>query len=64
MKAKMRIEVNCGECGGQMQYHENSKFVKCNGLKCKERGVLYNAPTITLTPVKKPEKEKTVKVEK
>ena len=43
-----------------MQYHEDNK-VKCNQLKCSERGVEYEAPTIELVKikVKKPRKAKT-----
>lgn len=48
MKAKIKCEINCGECGGQMQYHENGKFVRCNTVKCSQRHVNYLAPTIDL----------------
>lgn len=48
MKAPIRVEVLCGECNGQMQYHENGKFVRCNTLKCSQRHVNYLAPTIQL----------------
>lgn len=51
MKAIIHTEVRCEECGGMMQYHMDSKFVKCNTLKCSQRGVEYFAPTVTLDPV-------------
>lgn len=54
MEAKIKAEINCGECGGMMQYHENGKYVRCNTLKCSQRHINYLAPTITL----KLEKEK------
>ena len=60
MKAMIHTEIRCGECSGMMQYHEDNK-VKCNQLKCSERGVEYEAPTIELVKikVKKPRKAKT-----
>lgn len=48
MKAIIRTEINCGECGSLMQYHKESTLVRCNQLKCKERHVNYLAPTIEL----------------
>jgi len=48
MKAQIRVEVLCGECNGQMQYHQEGKFVRCNTIKCSQRHVNYLAPTIQL----------------
>jgi hypothetical protein len=51
MQAKTNIELKCEECGGQMQYHEEHKYVRCVKIKCPERGVLYWSPSIGLEPV-------------
>ncbi len=59
MKAIIRTEINCGECGSLMQYHKESTLVRCNQLKCKERHVNYLAPTIELAK-EKPEGKKNV----
>lgn len=59
MKAIIRTEINCGECGSLMQYHKESTLVRCNQLKCKERHVNYLAPTIELVK-EKPEVKKNV----
>ncbi len=58
MKAIIRTEINCGECGSLMQYHKESTVVRCNQLKCKERNVEYLAPTIDLEKANKPEKKR------
>ena len=48
MKAIIITEIKCGECGSLMQYHKESKVVRCNQLKCRERRIEYKAPSITL----------------
>ena len=58
MKAIIRTEINCGECGSLMQYHKESTVVRCNQLKCKERNVEYSAPTIELVKANEPVQEK------
>ena len=58
MKAIIRTEINCGECGSLMQYHKESTVVRCNQLKCKQRHVDYLAPTIDLVKANEPEKKK------
>jgi DNA-directed RNA polymerase subunit RPC12/RpoP len=48
MQAKLQVQMNCAECNGQLQYHENGKYVRCNTIKCSHRHVNYLAPTLEL----------------
>lgn len=50
MKASIKVEVNCGKCGGMMYYNADN-HIRCNTLRCSERDVLYKAPSVELTPV-------------
>ena len=56
MKAMIHTEVRCEECSGMMQYHNNT-LVKCNTIKCSQRGIEYHAPTIKLESVADKEAE-------
>lgn len=47
MKAKIHTELRCGECNGMMQYH-NETMVRCTNIKCDQRNVEYEVPTIDL----------------
>lgn len=58
MKAKLMVQVQCGECNSQMNYHEEGKFIRCNGLKCPARHINYLAPTIELIKEKLDESAK------
>lgn len=58
MKAIIRTEISCGECGSLMTYHKESTLVRCNQIKCAERHVEYLAPTIELIKSDEPEKKK------
>ena len=51
MKARINIELTCEECNGRLNYHQESKYVRCNTLKCSHRGVLFYCPTVNLQPV-------------
>ncbi len=55
MQASIVSEIKCGSCGGIMQYHKESTVVRCTKLKCDQRNIEYNAPTIELKPVNEPE---------
>ena len=57
MKARINIELACEECNGRLNYHQESKYVRCNGLKCSKRGVLYLSPTVELVSVADKEAE-------
>jgi len=61
MQAKLKVQLQCGECNGQMHYHDNDKYVRCNTIKCKERHINYLAPTIELSKEKLNEAEKPAK---
>ncbi len=52
MKATIHTELRCGECSNMLQYHHNTK-VRCISLKCAQRNVEYEAPTIDLKAVRK-----------
>ena len=54
MKARIVTELVCGgtkaddtACNGRLHYHKDI-YVKCNTLKCDQRGVLYHAPAFDL----------------
>ena len=54
MKAIIVSELVCGgtkaddtACNGRLHYHKDI-YVKCNTLKCDQRGVLYHAPSFYL----------------
>ena len=51
MKARINIELTCEECNGRLNYHDESKYVRCNTLKCSQRGVLFHCPTVDLLPI-------------
>jgi DNA-directed RNA polymerase subunit RPC12/RpoP len=57
VKSTIHAEYKCGECGGMMQYHENSTKLRCTKLKCSQRNIEYLVPTIELEPVNKPVKK-------
>ncbi len=50
MKANIHVEVKCGECSGMMYYNADN-HIRCNTLRCKQRGILYEAPSVELKPV-------------
>lgn len=61
MQAKLKVQLQCSECNGQMHFHEEGKYVRCNTIKCKERHINYLAPTIDLIKDKVDEPAKPTK---
>jgi hypothetical protein len=51
MKARITIELECQGCQGRLNYHKDSKVVKCGTLKCKMRDIEFHSPSLTLEPV-------------
>ena len=55
MKAILNTMVSCAECNVPMN-RDHDIYVKCNTIKCSQRGKRYHAPSVKLEAVK-PEKK-------